>query len=167
MSYSMQGQIDLFNINGENNANDWFIVNDGVMGGLSEGNFKILKDHAIFDGEVSTRNNGGFTMVRASIKDVDIKGKTKVVLKLKGDGKSYQFRVKSDIGQRHAYVYEFKTSGDWEEISIPFNQLLPKFRGRSLDMPVFQGENLSEIAFLIGNKREESFQLMLRHISIE
>lgn len=167
MSQALYGQIDLFDFKNGTKNEGWFIVNDGVMGGLSEGIFKITDNFAIFSGVVSTRNNGGFTMVRNQFKSVDVSGKSVFTLKLKGDGKKYQFRVKSDPDQRHAYIYEFQTSGEWEDIKIPFNQLLPKFRGRSLAMPEYPGKIISETAFLIGNKKEETFELQIERISID
>ena len=167
MQYSNQEQVDLFDFKNNTSDQGWIIVNDGVMGGLSEGNFSVIDGSGVFQGEVSTRNNGGFTMVRNRLKEVKLNNRKSIILRLKGDGKRYQFRVKSDQAQRHAYIYEFETSGDWEEISIPFENLVPKFRGRSLEMPVYDGEKLAEIAFLIGNKRDEAFKLQIQRISVE
>jgi hypothetical protein len=45
--------------------------------------------------------------------------------------------------------------------------MLPKFRGRDLNQPVYQGDFLEEIAFLIGNKKEENFELRIRYIRVE
>ena len=43
----------------------------------------------------------------------------------------------------------------------------PRFRGRKLNDPNFPGEQLEEIAFLIGNKKEQSFELLLDHIELK
>ena len=43
----------------------WGIVNDGVMGGISQSQFTITPDKtAIFQGDVSLENYGGFASVR-------------------------------------------------------------------------------------------------------
>lgn len=151
----------------DNNADGWWVVNDGVMGGLSKGEFKVKKALAIFSGHVSTDNNGGFTMVRKQLTPASLLNYTSFVLVLKGDGKSYQFRVKSDASQRHSYVYSFSTNQEWQEIEIPFADLEAKFRGRNVDIPNYKGENLEEIAFLIGNKVKESFELTLKEIRMK
>lgn len=54
---------DFSNSNG-NAADQWQTVNDGVMGGRSEGNFRISgKPSMEFFGTLSLENNGGFASV--------------------------------------------------------------------------------------------------------
>ena len=89
-----------------------------------------------------------------------------ISLKLKGDQKNYQFRIKSTSGQYYSYVNTFQTNGEWEEIRIPFDKFKPEFRGRLLDKPNYPGDVMEEIAFLIGNKKNESFRLEIESISI-
>jgi hypothetical protein len=164
---SIQDKMTIFDFSQETSSNGWYVVNDGVMGGLSKGQFSREKDWAVFKGDVSTDNNGGFTMIQNRFKTIKTEKFTSFVIKLKGDGKDYQFRVKSDSNQQFSYVYQFSTTGEWQEISIPFSSLVPRFRGRSLDMPNFDGSKIEEIAFLIGNKNDEAFELTLDNISAE
>ena len=95
------------------------------------------------------------------------KGFSTVKIKLKGDGKRYQFRVKSNQYDRHSYIYHFQTTGDWETIEVPLSDMVPKFRGRSLDLSNYPGQVMEEIAFLIGNKRAEAFSLALERIVLD
>lgn len=163
----MQDHKNLFDFSEEYASKGWFIINDGVMGGLSKGSFSIDDQSAVFRGNVSTENNGGFTMVANRFEAKSVDQFNKFRLRLKGDGKNYQFRVKSDSGQQYSYVAEFSTNGEWQEILIPFNSMEPRFRGRLLDRPNFEGIRLQEVAFLIGNKKMESFELIISKISIE
>jgi len=41
------------------------LVNDDVMGGVSAGNFGATNGGAVFRGELSLENNGGFAFVRS------------------------------------------------------------------------------------------------------
>ncbi len=164
---SVQDKMTIFDFSQKSSASGWYIVNDGVMGGLSKGQFGLDNDVAVFKGEVSTDNNGGFTMIQNRFKAIKTNNFSGFVIRLKGDGKEYQFRVKSDRYQQYSYVYQFSTSGEWEEISIPFSSLVPRFRGRLLDMQNFDGSKIEEIAFLIGNKRDEHFELRLGTIHAE
>ena len=163
----MSPYMTIYDFSERKNAEGWRIINDGVMGGLSKGQILQQDNSGIFKGKVSTENNGGFTMTMLELDQRDVRQYTRFKLRIKGDGKSYQFRCKSDKNQNHSYVYEFNTSGDWEEVTIPFEQMMPKFRGRDLNQPVYQGQYLEEIAFLIGNKKEENFQLMIKYIRVE
>jgi hypothetical protein len=60
--------------------NNWKVVNDDVMGGISTASFELNNEgYAEFKGTVSTANNGGFASVRYRFKAKDIAGK-KVLL---------------------------------------------------------------------------------------
>lgn len=155
----------LFDFNTITEINNWRIVDDVVMGGKSNGNFSISNDgYAIFKGTVSLKNNGGFSMVQHTFKSKKVKAFSKVTIRLKGDGKTYQFRLKTSVNDYYSYVLPFKTSGDWETIEIPFNMMYPAFRGKKLDTVNYPGEQMEQIAFLIGNKKAEDFKLMIDSI---
>lgn len=154
--------------NTSSNANHWAIVDDVVMGGKSSGHFKINDDgKGMFYGEISLENNGGFSSVRYRKDAIDTKGFIKLKLRVKGDGKRYQFRVKENLNQQHSYVTYFTTSGDWETIEIALTDLFPKFRGRVLDLPNFSGNTIAELGFLYGNKKTEPFELLIDSITLQ
>ena len=157
----------LFDFNKENETDNWTVINDVVMGGQSEANFRISSEgYGVFSGVVSLENSGGFSSVRYRFESLDVTKYKKVVLKLKGDGKAYQFRLKSDLSHAHSYVKHFQTSGKWESIEIDFKDMHPRFRGRALDMPNYSGKMMTEIAFLIANKKAEAFRLEIDEISL-
>ena len=162
------GNMTLFDFSLNSDLSNWMIVDDVVMGGRSNGQFEINKEgHGVFSGDVSIENNGGFSSVRYYCGSLDVAKYRKAVIRLKGDGKSYQFRTKTDKYDRHSYVYSFKTSGDWEVIEIPFSNMQPKFRGRQLNRSNYPGERLEEVAFLIGNKKNEPFKLEIDSIILK
>lgn len=144
------------------------VVDDFVMGGRSNGNIKLSeKGNLLFHGEISLENNGGFSLIRRSGLDISLVEYSRLVCVLKGDGKSYQLRLKSRPDEEHSYIAVFTTSGDWEEISIPLSQFLPSYRGKLLNLQGFAGESLSEVGFLIGNQKEETFHLEIAKIGFK
>ncbi len=146
----------------------WAIVNDVVMGGKSTSTISInTEGNAVFKGEVSLENNGGFSSLRHRFDKLDVSKFKKIKIRLKGDGKKYQFRLKPSMFTQYSYVYNFKTNGDWQIIEINLTDFTPVFRGRKLDMPNFSGTELEEIGFLIGNKQQEKFELILDTIILE
>ena len=158
----------IFDFNENSSLTNWNIVDDVVMGGRSDGNFRINNDgHGEFFGKVSIENNGGFSSIRYNFKKIDSHNYSKFVLRLKGDGKNYQFRVKDNTYNRYSYISEFKTTGEWQTIEIPHNKMYASFRGYRLDIPNFKGDQMQEIAFLISNKKQEEFRLLIDSISIE
>lgn len=163
----MTAQI-IFDFSKSSGIEKWVIVDDVVMGGRSSGTFEMNADgHGVFTGAVSLENNGGFSSVRYKFDETFIKGATKVVLKVKGDGKKYQFRVKTNSSDYYSYIFSFSTTGEWQEIEIRLEDMYPTFRGRKLDQPNFSSEHMEEIAFLIGNKKKENFQLLIDKIELK
>ncbi|WP_142783777.1 CIA30 family protein [Changchengzhania lutea] len=155
----------LFKFNNDSNISDWRIVDDVVMGGKSSGSFNLSNSGTgVFEGYVSLENNGGFSIVQFNFETKNVNALTTVVIKLKGDGKNYQFRVKSNTDDDFSYVVPFETTGDWQTITIPFDSMYPTFRGRKLDAVNFPGKSIEMIAFLIANKKEESFKLEIDSI---
>ena len=158
----------IFDFNKKSDIQNWRIVDDVVMGGRSSGNFRLnAEGHGVFEGEISLENNGGFSSVRCGFEKVQIKDNTKINIKLRGDGKKYQFRIKSNTGDYYSFIMPFSTSGKWQEIEIPLKDMYPSFRGRRLDMPNFSNGYFKEIAFLIGNKKSEKFKLIIDKIELK
>ena len=149
------------------NRNAWQVVDDVVMGGRSEGNFRVNSNGwGEFFGTVSLENNGGFSSVRIGMNSINVEAFKGVELRVKGDQKNYQFRIKDQRRNRYSYIYKFETNGDWETIFIPFKDMIPSFRGYQLDIPNYAGDSIEEITFLIGNKKAEKFSLLIDTISL-
>ena len=87
------------------NSDQWVIVNDSVMGGKSLGKFLLDQEgFGVFYGAVSLENNGGFSLLRSPLSRVSINDHKSVVLKVKGDGKRYQFRIKDKLSHYYSFV---------------------------------------------------------------
>ena len=154
--------IMIFNFSNSDNLNDWYIMDDVVMGGRSDGHFSINNQNkGEFSGTVSLENYGGFSSVRYGVSTQKVDGHQKCIFRIKGDGKRYQLRLKSSKRDRHSYIQYFDTSGEWETITLELNEFHPSFRGRQLSIPNFPGDELEEISFLIANKKAETFKLEL------
>jgi hypothetical protein len=158
----------IFNFKADSSLEDWYVVNDGVMGGLSRGSLKLdTEGHGLFSGKISLENNGGFSSIRYDCGPIDLKGYRFISLKVKGDGQRYQFRVKSSRKDYYSYISYFETTGEWQVLKLPLDSMYAVFRGRRLDMPDFSGKVLEEIGILIGNKKAASFELRIDSIGLE
>ena len=158
----------IFDFNLNSDLSDWRVIDDGVMGGRSSGNFNKSPDgFGVFYGKVSLENNGGFSSLRYKFPKKDVKGFKEIVLKIKGDGKKFQFRIKDKSTDYHSFIAVFETNGTWQTIKIKLSEMYPAFRGRKLSIGNFSSKNIEEIAFLIGNKREENFKLEIDTIYLQ
>tara|TARA_R110001606_G_scaffold398587_1_gene578000 strand:- start:862 stop:1356 length:495 start_codon:yes stop_codon:yes gene_type:complete len=158
----------IYNFSKSSKIEEWKIVNDEVMGGMSMGLIQIsLEGNGVFTGHVSLDNNGGFCLVRHDVERIIANGYSSFEIRMKGDGKQYQFRCKSNDHQPHSYIYNFSSGKKWKTITIPFKKMEPYFRGDSLKMPNYQGDFLAQVAILIGNNKEEDFSLELDYIKLK
>jgi NADH dehydrogenase [ubiquinone] 1 alpha subcomplex assembly factor 1 len=165
---SLIGSQILFDFQPNSSLENWYVVDDVVMGGRSAGQFSLTEaGHGLFQGSVSLENNGGFSSVRHSFPTRSVEGQQKFVLRVKGDGKRYQFRVRSSRYERFSYIAYFETTGEWQTVDIPFAEMYPSFRGMRLNRPNYPGEAMTEIAFLISNKKPERFRLEIDAIGLE
>lgn len=157
----------LFDFSAAEEWTGWEIENDVVMGGNSTSNLESSTGgNAIFKGTVSLENGGGFASLQYHFDPTDIEGYRKAFILLKGDGKTYQFRIKANLDDKASYIYTFETTGKWQTVEVPLKEMEPMFRGEKLELPNFDAETIQEIRFLIGNKKEEDFRLEINKIEL-
>ena len=114
----------------------WGAVDDVVMGGVSESSIRLLDNAALFTGNVSTANSGGFVSVRTRNFDpvLNLAGYEGIELRVKGDGQRYKFILRNQAKwDGVAYCYSFDTEQDsWIDVRIPFADLIAVFRAKTL-----------------------------------
>lgn len=161
------GEKILFDFQKDADVQGWAIEDDGVMGGVSKGRFRVNNDgHAEFFGDVSLDNDGGFSSLQWNFAPVNVARFSTFVVRLRGDGKRYLLLTETAPGDRHYYLAEFQTGTDWQTIEIPFKDMVPHFRGDRLDQPNFAGKTMSQVRFMIANSKAESFRLEIDKVGL-
>ena len=143
----------------------WQAVNDGVMGGISAGRMVESEAGLRFEGELSLENNGGFASVRRVV-EADLSETGGVLLKLRGDGRTYQFRLRQNSRfDGIAWRAEFSTSGEWETVGLNFGQFQPVFRGRQVPEagPVVPSR-IRQLGFMLADGQPGPFALEVHSI---
>ena len=146
----------------------WTTINDDVMGGISQSRFE-LSDSAtgIFSGQLSLENNGGFASIRKRSDSFNLNDCSGVILRVKGDGRRYQFRVRTDdqydgIAYRALFITDAK---QWQTVTLNFESFCASFRGRSVpDAEVLSPQKIRQIGFLLADKQSGSFRLEIAWI---
>lgn len=142
---------------------EWLIINDGVMGGVSTSDIKYIPaGYLKFTGNVSLENNGGFASFRTQSKLFDLEKYEGIKIRVRGDGKKYSFRLRTDNSYNGiAYAADFQSiENEWQEIEIPFNDFTPRYRGRIiLDARELDKKSIRQLGFLISDKQEGKFAL--------
>ena len=160
-STSLFGDIRLSKQNGKLSKLNWKVVNDTVMGGRSSSRWTSNSSALIFEGNLSLENNGGFASIRCELKNNDLSNEDGIYLKVKGDGRKYQFRIQSKVSRWANYSNEFKTKKDLvQTFYLPFKDFKPSWRGRRLNnLPTLKGGDVVGIGFLLGDKIQGKFKL--------
>ncbi|MFK7738918.1 MAG: CIA30 family protein [Planctomycetota bacterium] len=159
----------------------WRTVLDGVMGGRSTGSFRKVGDRIMFGGVLNT-NGGGFSSIRRPVPDLQLgqPGELGIRLRVRGDGRTYTLRLRQPVEQRRgrfgaSYRTTFQTTppprlapsvtAPFEDVYIPYADLKPTWRGRSLDLPPVTPSLVDEIGVSIDDKIDGAFQIELTQIA--
>jgi NADH dehydrogenase [ubiquinone] 1 alpha subcomplex assembly factor 1 len=144
----------------------WPHINDGVMGGVSSGKMSAGDGYATFQGTVSFANNGGFSSVRSQAVVHDLSAFAGLVLRVRGDGKRYGFRLKTDASfDGVSYQFQIEPpAGEWTEISAPFTDFIPVYRGRVVgDHPPLDPSRIATFGLMI-SRQEGPFRIDIESV---
>lgn len=153
----------LFSTQDDVTPKEWMVINDSVMGGISESSVATTQSGALlFTGNVSLENNGGFASIRRIPRAYGLSDHQGLEIRVKGDGNTYQLRLRTSDGwDGVAYRARFATSGDgWETLRLPFDSFVPSFRGRVVrGAPPLDPKDIRQVGFLISDKQQGEFRL--------
>lgn len=163
--------LTLFDFTGNDAAKEWQTVNDGVMGGVSQGDFKITDAKTLeFFGTLSLANNGGFASVRTRAKKLGFEKGDTVVAKVRGDGREYMLNLYLNK-QRVAYSYRatVQTKKDeWIEVKVPLDKFEATSFGRVVqDAGLVKPDEISALGFMLGDKKAGPFKMEIEWIKVE
>lgn len=151
-------------------AGKWQAVNDGVMGGVSDGRFRITDDQTlVFFGTLSLENNGGFASVRTKPTELDIKTGDTLVVRLKGDGREYVLNIYTKRRQM-AFSYRAPlptTKGEWREVEIPLADFIPtSFGRRDHGMGPVEPSQINGLGLMLSDKQAGPFAMEVEWVKV-
>ena len=152
------------NLEFDSGVKGWQTVLDGVMGGRSTGRIAAGEGGTLrFTGELSLENNGGFSQIRTAVPEGTYAGTTGLIMRVKGDGRSYQCDIRSSRLRLMAGGYQsvFKTkAGEWTEVEIPFDQCVANsFGQRMRNAPALDPASIESVGITLADKQEGPFAI--------
>jgi hypothetical protein len=138
----------------------WQVVNDGVMGGRSQGFFVIEDGMLRFTGTLVTQG-GGFTSVRAD-RSVDLERYDGLELRIRGGGRTFEIEVDDGTRNRGRTVSRrapFGTGAEWALVRIPFSSLRTTVFGQPVSAPPIDLKNVKRIGLYILDGQDGPFRL--------
>ena len=151
------------------NGNTWYVVNDGVMGGLSQSQIKFEDNYIEFSGTTSLKNNGGFASMRSESVQLDLSNYTNVKMRYKtNSNRSFGLR----LGLHNAYympnlTYKFSsTSNEWKTLEIPLTDFSVYRMGNPIqkNVDIEKVKDVIRIGIMLNDKKEEEFKLLIDYI---
>ena len=152
-------------------ARRWQAVNDGVMGGVSEGRYRMTDAGTMeFSGRLSLENNGGFASVRSRGADLGFARGDRVVIRARGDGREYVVNLYTRSG-RMAFSYRAALptiDGQWSETTIALEDFIPTSFGRRVaGMGAVDPGEITGLGFMLSDKRPGPFRLEVESIEVQ
>jgi len=144
----------------------WQIINDTVMGGVSRSEILPAGQGLVFRGQLSTENNGGFASVRCCFNH-DFAGIRVFRLRVCGDGRRYQFRLRTDdLPNGIAWRALFTTDGTGQVVDLPVAEFDPVIRGRIIaNAPPLDTANVHWLGFMLADRKPGPFELKVHTIA--
>ena len=161
----------LLDFAGPDTSQKWQAVNDGVMGGVSDGRFRITADKTLeFFGTLSLENNGGFASVRTKPTDLDIKAGDTIVVRVKGDGREYVLNIYTK-SRRVAFSYRAPLptrKDEWTDMAVPLADFVPTAFGRLVEgMGPVEPSQINGMGFMLSDKKAGPFNMQVEWVKVE
>lgn len=159
----------IFDFGEGKNFGRWSIINDGVMGGMSQSQAKLDQDALLFTGVVSLRNKGGFVSLRGPLSDYDLSAYHFCEIRYKSDtDRKFEILIEKDTP---FYLPKFRAkfgakTQDWVTLTIPLKDLEISRMGATISQGIDpnQLKDIQRIGFILADKQEGSFQLWIDYL---
>lgn len=162
--------LELFDFSDPHVVDAWRAIDDRVMGGISRSRLRYDQaGHAVFEGEVSLAQNGGFASVRSSPGRRGQAGATACLIEVRGDAKQFKLSLLTDDGfdsVNYQAGFEPDTS-HWQTISLPISSFRASFRGRDVSgAPALDPARIRQVGLMIAARQAGPFALAIRRIAL-
>ena len=147
-------------------AGSFRVINDDVMGGVSNSRLRSTAGAVVFEGEVWLENNGGFASFRGPITFPP--GSAVILLTVRGDGQRYKLTLKLDDRPGTAqYQAMFVAPREWHTLRFTPADFAASSRGRPVTAPTVRLVDVQYVGVLISDKQAGAFSVELKHIEAE
>jgi len=152
----------LFDFKKDSASEDWTVIVDGVMGGLSTGNVQTRNGKMLFYGETSLANNGGFSSIRAELAPGALTGMDTLKMRVRGDGREYILGVRGSGS--YSFWTRFQTEeGEWMIVDAPINKMEKHWFGMKRPGQIKPSE-VRAVELYVNDKRAGPFKLKVDFI---
>ena len=135
---------------------NWFIVNDGVMGGRSDARGVIDSSRLEWSGTIVTLG-GGFSSIRGLV-DGSLTGATELQLRIRTDGRAYELLADDDASTRVTHYNPIPAvGGDWEVVVVPLTGMESRVFGNLVTSEPFDPDQATQIGVILADGIDGEF----------
>ena len=152
-------------------GSDWVVINDGVMGGKSNGSMHLKENSLVFKGDVSTANNGGFSTIRSRFRSFDLSGYSVVSVRYKSEGHSFSMTLEDSKPFNTPY-YKAEMPGEkdqWQTAKMSLFDFAEYILGRKTGNELTEDklDKIIRLGFINAEKKDGEFSLEIDYILFE
>lgn len=159
------------NFGKEGNNRDWYVVNDGVMGGLSSGTLIETQSSIIFKGQVSLENNGGFASIRSPYANYNLSKYETIEIKYRSSGYDFAITLQNHkMYFKPNYKHDLpNTDGEWQTVSLKMSDFSAYTLGRKLNYNLDKKtqKEIIRMGFISNEKRAGDFEIEIASIGFK
>ena len=128
-------------------GNEWCLVSDGVMGGVSKGRLSVdtMEDRPCLrmQGDISLKNNGGFVQMALNIShDIreNISDYSGLWLEVYGNDEPYNIHFRTDDIWLpwQSYRATFNAASEWKKLYLSFIEFTPYRINKAIDITLLK-----------------------------
>jgi monofunctional biosynthetic peptidoglycan transglycosylase len=150
--------------NGQNQINNWVLISDNIMGGISKSKLEYTQSTMILSGDISLKNFGGFSSVKTTFGKYDLSQFKGVKIKFKSTNQKFSITLEDNknwtLPNFKGNFYSDKVN-IWEEKIIYFNDFkeyqVGEPTGKKLDNKNLK--NIVRIGIITTEKKEGPFSI--------
>jgi monofunctional biosynthetic peptidoglycan transglycosylase len=155
--------------NGQNQINNWVMISDKIMGGVSKCKLDYTQNEMILSGDISLDNFGGFSSVKTTFGQYDLSEFKGVKIKFKSTNQKFAFTLEDNKNwtlPNYKGSFHSSKAGTWEEKIIYFKDFKEyqigeptgkKIQDRSL-------KNIVRMGIITTEKKEGPFSIQIDYI---
>ncbi len=154
----------------EKDGKDWQIINDDVMGGMSDSKIIFTANSMIFKGDISLQNNGGFASVRSVVQQRDLSKFTKVKIRYKSADFDREYSLVFSTSLRFynpKYKLSFTPKSElWQTKEFLLKDALETRMGKPTGARISESalENNLRFGFILSDKKTGPFTFEIDYL---
>jgi hypothetical protein len=154
---------------GQNQVNNWVMISDNVMGGVSKSKLEYTENAMILTGDISFKNYGGFASVKTTFGKYDISQFKGVKIKFKSTNQKFAFTLEDKNNwtlPNYKGDFYSTSSNTWEEKTIYFKDFkeyqVGEETGKKMEDSILK--NIVRMGIMTMEKKEGPFSIEIDYI---